>query len=233
MSNSSPWQLDGHHASLDLHGLVGQLDLDQPHRGLFDLAVNNGALSGDLWGWFPTDHPSDQLACDDAYIRGDDLVVSYLPSEAFPFHTEFYWRANRDNPSQSPQVSLIVSIETMLLDTMPEVTITSTIKSDSTTAASEALTFAVPNEVTDPIAVLQTLSTVAGNLFQMVHPTDRPQGEVDAEGNAHWRLFAHFLEKGVIRRARLNAQFLPSKNANELCLSAYQEFASEELPLTT
>jgi hypothetical protein len=48
-----------------------------------------------------------------------------------------------------------------------------------------------------------------------------------------WRLFGEFLEKGVIRRARLHAAVLPRENDIETAAACCAAIDSLELPLTT
>jgi hypothetical protein len=49
---------------------------------------------------------------------------------------------------------------------------------------------------------------------------------------AEWHLFSDFLEKGVIRRARVYGVLLPRKNDIELALECCSKFERSPLPLT-
>jgi hypothetical protein len=48
-----------------------------------------------------------------------------------------------------------------------------------------------------------------------------------------WRLFSEFLEKGVIRRARVHAAILPRQNDLEIAAACCAAIDRLELPLTT
>ena len=48
-----------------------------------------------------------------------------------------------------------------------------------------------------------------------------------------WRLFAEFLEKGVIRRARVHGAIVPRKNDIEIAAACCRAIDGLELPLTT
>jgi hypothetical protein len=50
---------------------------------------------------------------------------------------------------------------------------------------------------------------------------------------AVWQLFEEFLEKGVIRRARIHGALVPRKNDIEVALACCQEIEQIPLPLTT
>jgi hypothetical protein len=48
-----------------------------------------------------------------------------------------------------------------------------------------------------------------------------------------WRLFAEFLEKGVIRRARIHGAIVPRDNDVEIAAACCKAIDGLELPLTT
>ena len=50
--------------------------------------------------------------------------------------------------------------------------------------------------------------------------------------SSKWELFSEFLEKGVIRRARLQAMFVPEDDV-QLVAECCQSIAERPLPLTT
>jgi hypothetical protein len=61
----------------------------------------------------------------------------------------------------------------------------------------------------------------------------RIQHNADNKCYARWELFSHFLEKGVIRRARLQAVVLPRENDVEIALRCCRQLENAPLPLTT
>jgi hypothetical protein len=50
---------------------------------------------------------------------------------------------------------------------------------------------------------------------------------------AQWEMFSEFLEKGVIRRARLQAMFVPRADDVQIVAESCQSIALRPLPLTT
>ena len=253
--NTTAWRLDGHLATLASHG--GSINLARPEQGLTGLA----AIDGKLLGIRPAIDGADTLQLEDAYARGNDLVAHFKPTDSFPFRTEVYWRVEPTDSSASElRLSLIVSVQTDLLDTQPLLDIVSTlnvstINSTQTTLLSpfadgagsadgtgdwQVVPDSQPN--TQAQALLVELPQQAGAWFEAIHPSDRSEAllacqttELPTGGPAtqvQWRLFSHFLEKGVIRRARVTAALLAAKSAREQAATYYQAFAQQAPPLT-
>jgi hypothetical protein len=67
--------------------------------------------------------------------------------------------------------------------------------------------------------------------------SDFRQLSIDCEVNrgcsTNWELFAEFLEKGVIRRTRMQAVFLPRVNDLQIARDCCQMMSIRPLPLTT
>ncbi|MEM6798117.1 MAG: hypothetical protein AAF589_01260, partial [Planctomycetota bacterium] len=90
----------------------------------------------------------------------------------------------------------------------------------------------------DPPQLLADLKGPNQAWFEAVHPTDASEAISEFAGNDEdalvhrWRLFSRFLEKGVIRRARLLAALLPSEDAQAASREAYQAFRNAMPPLT-
>jgi hypothetical protein len=57
--------------------------------------------------------------------------------------------------------------------------------------------------------------------------------ETEGTWRTGWELFADFLEKGVICRARLYGVFLPRANDRELAVAYFDAITKRPLPLTT
>src|SRR6478672_3711736 len=63
----------------------------------------------------------------ESYLRGNDLVASYLAIDDWPFSPQLYWRANslRAVDGVLASASLVVSVQTHLLDTVPQIAVAS------------------------------------------------------------------------------------------------------------
>jgi len=218
-------------AILAFSNLISELDLVRPQRGLHDVACD-GAKCGveRLFGIEST--PSvDAESIVDRYIRGDDLVVSYAATEQRPVSLQLCWRAFNDGSSigESLQgVDLIVSMQTNLLDSDP----TLHVVSDASGSGVITHRCDLPQNV-----ALIGLQDPAAALLLAAHHSDCPRAEInsgdDGAVRISFRLFDPGLEKGVIRRARLRAAFLPRQQVAQRAADCYAAFVSAALPLTT
>jgi hypothetical protein len=261
-SAPSVWSLHDSIAQLSRGPFAGALDVARPHVGLhqpaFDhadvpctfLCVSRGADSNAALmneaererSWWP-------LPVAESYVRGNDLVATYAPSDTWPYSPQVYWRANTlqlvDGVLGS--LSLLLSVQTHLLDTHPQINVASQIQSsecmhmvyDSDGAAEvdrvDAEQLKAPGG--DMSAVLYRLQHGDYSYVEIVRATDNrgidfrptPDGKLRAE----WQLFADFLEKGVIRRAHVHGALLPRENDIELSLECCRAIEQSPLPLTS
>jgi hypothetical protein len=85
--------------------------------------------------------------------------------------------------------------------------------------------------------VLWRMHSARLSYVEIVTPTDLRNLVVSLGTNgeliASWQLFAEFLEKGVIRRARVHGALLPRKNDVELAIECCRAIQQSPLPLTT
>jgi len=233
-TQASPWRLEGTVATLSAAGL--SIAIDRPAEGVRGVP---GAC-GTVLGIEPVVEGSTALLLDQsttAYVRGDDLVAQYKPTRDFPFRSEIYWRWRT---SPVPGLQLIVSVETDLLDTQPELRITTQTGAATCQAlAAEGDRLAAndsPETETIDAALLQL--PTGERWLEMVHPSDRSEAgfsrmaEPAGDEAICWNLFAQFLEKGVIRRARLAASLLSPSDNIATASASYANFASQPPPLT-
>lgn len=288
MASRSTWQLEANQATLA--GLGATLRLDRPEEGIQQIpgvggsvtrgggsagvrATNPGAPG--LLCLRPTSAPGARLALKDAYTRGSDLVACYAPSEGFPYETEVYWRVERVDAARGTLLlTLILSVETQLLDSRPAVTVSSHIAAthaathaadaglaaDAGRAVAEVVGGLQPRVSPDGGSILTPLPAAGGDSvgdtprawLEAVHPSDQAEAQLEtlplagaadtqagaaADTNAstaghRWRLFERFLEKGVIRRARLSAALVAGDQIAEQAAQLREEFGRQEPPLT-
>ena len=248
------WQLvDNHHAQLTGDSLTAQVDAHAPQQGLDQLAVGGQSLGGHLLAvrFLPEGGRTNAVLAE-SYVRGDDLVATYVPVDERPYRPQLYWRL-QPTIGELPAVAaidLMVSIQTNRLDSHPQMLVTSGVTAAEVwhlSAAGEA----VPIDLSSGSAVSLSpdngdgcvlLRTTTGDGSQisyaeMIHPSDFANlvvrradcGEIQIEH----RLFASFLEKGVIRRARLRGVLLEREGDVEAAAAWYQALVSDHLPLTT
>jgi hypothetical protein len=243
------WKFQRPVAELKFGSLAARVDVSQPQLGLHQLRLQTQSISGSLFSLKPSEVAAWPAALADAYVRGGDLVATYEPAKDWPYAPTIYWRAEQaTNHAAMAALSLLVSIQTNLLDTHPRVRVATELPAEevlqiSMGAGGKANASALDREK----YTIASESATTGVLWRL------PGGQVSyveiAEANdfrqlviergdrggcrADWELFAEFLEKGVIRRAWLQAAFLPRKNDVELAAVLCRGLESRPLPLTT
>lgn len=220
-----PWQLAGGTAllastSLPLR-LSASIDVERGTHAL-ELAPSGGDKLASLWQL----RELTDLPLREAYVRERDLVASYEPGPAFPFYTDIYWTwlASEEFPPAQLALQLLVSVRTDYLDTHPVVNLVSQFAG----AEIELLEGAVGQGIRTPLSD-------DWHLVEFATTTDAPQLALSTDGPrqlATRELFAHFLEKGVIRRARLFMAIVPADTSPDECRKLCQELASSPWPLT-
>jgi hypothetical protein len=184
----------------------------------------------------------------ETYVRGDDFVAGYGPTDNWPYSPQLYWRANTLSEVERSlaSMSLLVSVQTHLLDTLPRIVVSSEFPSGEThfiTIGEIDGAEIVPIEsdrALNPIGAvcctLQRHRSAPISYAQIVVATDFRQLRFDGaptnQMTAKWELFADFLEKGVIRRARVHGVLLPREEDIELALECCAAVERIPLPLT-
>lgn len=259
---SSVWSLDGTKSTLNCGKFSGEIDVARPHVGLhqpeFDykdspctflsvlrspeeVPAPNATIEQSDKSWWP-------LAVDDFYIRGNDLVATYRPADAWPYAPQIYWQAQPATPTTVAlaSMSLLVSVQTQLLDTHPKIIVASAVPSDEFyyVSADEGhaprierikgtLAYGpsgrscciVRRLLTAPLSYVEFMPSTD---FQILRCSAGPRGKAFVQ----WDLFSEFLEKGVIRRARVHGALLPRANDVELAIECCSLFEQSPLPLT-
>jgi hypothetical protein len=168
------------------------------------------------------------------YVRGRDLVATYLQTPDRTIRPQVYWRALR-----SPHfgVELVVSVQTSLLASQPSISIGSSV-SECSTYFFDGRSFHEVSETRncDSRLVLFRPNGVSFTYAEFIYPSDGEQLTIQVDGknaSSQFDLFHHELEKGVIRRGRLRSVFLPRSHDQELAVDLLAEFDHSEAPLTT
>ena len=184
----------------------------------------------------------------EAYLRGDDLVAAYRQTDNWPFAPQLYWQANllRGVDGVLASASLLVSLQTSLLDTFSQISVTSQFSRGELFLVSTA---AGQNPQVEAIERERRMSPDGGTYCVVSRDPEHPRSYIeivtgedfhdatlkfDDRGNVvEWRLFADFLEKGVIRRARVHSAVLPRENDIECAVACCEASERLQLPLTT
>lgn len=248
-NRDAAWTLAGEIASLRCAALSATVNLARPQSGLDALRIENAAVAGHLLALSPGGGKEWPARVGDSYVRGCDLVATYAATSAWPYAPQIYWSAGElGGDSTLATLSLLVSIQTNLLDTHPEVDVASRLSSEevlrlSPAGADDLHVESLPEGETaiQPGAgascVLWRLADRPVSYAEIVPASDFRRLTVrTARGGfceARWQLFVEFLEKGVIRRARVHTAFLPRENDVELAAELCRAAENQPLPLTT
>lgn len=245
------WSLRGTLAQLHCGALTADVDVAHPNLGLQQVTHERTVLGARP---FRVTRASNGIAkkewplpLTDVYTRGPDLVASYGPTDDWPYAPIIYWQANSlavvDGVCAS--LSFLISVQTHLLDTHPRICVGSDLNCQEqlhfswTAGEPSEVVPSEPNGAIDPrgtmCCVLRRLSSGLSYL-EIVPTTDFRKAQLATKSPGHsqltWQLFAEFLEKGVIRRARIHAAILPRKNDIELAAECCAALEQVPLPLT-
>jgi hypothetical protein len=259
----SPWRLEGRTATLALGPLRAITRLDAAIPGLAEVTVSGQPVEfGQILGIVVPNSDSSPNRLVDAYVRGNDLVATYVEDTQRTLRWQVYWRACSDQfPMALAAVEAIVSVQTDLLDSHPTLNLLSGLPFCCGSIWREIAPDRIEFEPVKPDTPALTASAKHGwscfgvalpgsnrTYVELVHPDDflgssffqqadwpaegMPKKEPDRTMIFH-RLFDDRLEKGVIRRSRVLGLFLPERPAGAQIAELKGTFAAEPLPLTT
>jgi hypothetical protein len=244
------WELRGNLAELNCGKFSGRIDASRPNEGLHHVTMDGAKLATDLFRVYRSDVTADKswpLPVAESYVRGDDLVASYQATEDWPFSPQLYWRANslRMVNGVLASASLMVSVQTHLLDTVPQIAVASQVPCEEAlfvSASGGAQPSAVPIDsqtiprTNEDCCMISRLKEIPLSYIEIMPAGDFHAIRLLREGSggaSEWQLFAEFLEKGVIRRARVHAAIVPREKDVEIAVACCKAIDGLDLPLTT
>jgi hypothetical protein len=207
-------------------------------------------LAGTILGLHPYGEPNGSLgSLEDCYLRGTDLVAVYTQAAQRSQRTQVYWRhkemiATTNSAEKIFGVEMVVSVQTDLLDSLPE------LETQTTLVAKEVLQITDLEDLTavslredrtllpdqGPCCIVLRLNDSQLSYVEMEPAQDfrelRVRHTSDQVSLRH-RLFPQRLEKGVILRARVRGLFVPRGNDLQSAADFYEQFNRDALPLTT
>jgi hypothetical protein len=234
------WNLDSPHASLDLEHWSGAVDLSGPAHGI-ELRYGKTQLAASGRFFRVGVRRSFTSPLGEAYVRRGDLIARYPQGPRAEFALQLDFRVIED-ASDWLCIEAWISIQTDLLDTHPRLDVGFDIRAMDRI---DALPGDQPIAIEDfaesaskglPVGALGICEGPTGpvHAIVLVHPLDQSdcRWEGSKDGHLTLDLFGHFLEKGVIRRARarlcLSTNPIPPKAIDQ----AYDRFCATPLPLT-
>ena len=229
---SDVWQLDDTSAALCCPGFSAQVDLLDPRAGLSGITRNDLPIDGAVLGVAPGNDTA-IAECDihDAYVRGNDLVVTYSETEQRPFSLQVYWRATAAEQGVT-ELDMILSLQTELLESFPGVAVETVLPAGK----HAELTVDASEQSRALAGILFRAAEANYSYAEITHPEDRGEltHERGEDSMLHLRrqLGGHFLEKGVIRRLRVRGVFLPRENDQQTAAKYLAGLITAEPPLT-
>jgi len=255
------WSLIRPQAALRCGRLLGHIDVVRPDLGFGNILLDGAEISGNLLSvrrvdssaaprsWPRVETSSWPLPVSDTYVRGADLVAAYQPSDDWPFSPQIYWRAGALSSVDGllASFSLLVSVQTHLLDTWPRISVSSRLPTDETLQVTTDRGHGASchplhdgqelSPSTDACCILRRLTSIPVSYVEFMPASDfcvaTVRGDEEVGPQVKWELFAEFLEKGVIRRARLETAFVPRAYDVELAAACCEAIERCALPLTT
>jgi hypothetical protein len=247
------WQLDRHHAQLQLAVLEGRIDLSRPGDGFGSLRLDRTPLDdGRLLGIAsPSLPPGDPASIVECFVRGGDLVAVYRESQEWPIRVEARWRAGSLTTPEGPlgTLELAVAVYTEHLDSCPELSVSSVLPdegvwrlADRSEGRFDLLARDGPSEFDaddGPGCLLFRLRASTWSYVEMVEAAgffaERLQRGEDsgATVEVRRRLFAGRLEKGVLLRGRVSGAFLRREDDARAAARCCAGFAAAGFPLGT
>jgi hypothetical protein len=249
VEHAAPWILDGKLARLNCGGLRAEIDVNRSAGGIRCVTCHDVPLAPlELFQVVPPSDTDGGETLTEHYVRGGDLIASYASAPTAAVSRQLYWRALSAADSPKCGVELWVSSQTSRLTSDPRTACFSRlprgdtlrlIDPDAGTFSNLPLAPGDSSEVsgdTGSGAFLLRPPSAACSLAVMVHPADFTRAALTAkEGELQLEvpLFEmEQLEKGVIRRARLQCLFVAREEDERGVCDSYRDFASSELPLT-
>ena len=241
------WKIDQSQSEFRFNGWEGGFNLSHPEQGLHVTAPHGSKLENLLGVTFPNPR---QPFFQDCYTRLGDLVAAYPQRDARKFNVQLDFRLLDATP-ESLLVELWVSVQTYLLDSHPSVSVRCAL--DSTT-----VTNYLADEMDELTVEKSGSQTVSDNTRHIASPHravisgqsseknlyvawfNHPRDQFDTtwskqsdEHNEDAQLFGHFMEKGVIRRGRMQCWIHRKPIGLSSLQEQYRSFAGSPLPLTT
>lgn len=247
-ASTGPWHRDSGASPirLETRELSGILDVARPRDGLRATQLAGAPLPNlNVLGVELDVAAASEI--EDSYCRLNDVVAIYSAVARRPTRVAVYWRlARQPHPGIVASVDLQVSIQTDQLDSHPQIGVVGSVPSEEVWHLANPIAShwqqLPPSEHARLDAssgtgcIAARLAGAAAWYVEMVHPADLVSVEIEpAPQRCTWRrrLFARWLEKGVILRGRVRGLWLSGELDRAGVLTAYQAFSQEDPPLAT
>lgn len=236
------WIIRSTTAHLQSGNLTAKIDLAFPNRGLLDINLNsiNLPLTHTLAVQLSESSTKESEKQLTTYIREPDLIATYGKQTNQENHAEIMWRHMiSTNKKQSiVGVEVVATLQTDKLYQPAILTSQTTLTSGTISTYSREGTW-LNRETNAPtantIAILCHFSNGASYL-EIAHPMDAHGFTLDcSDESTRWEflLLDQEIEKGVIRRARIQGWWCREPLTQDAASELIENLANSPLPLTT
>jgi hypothetical protein len=220
------WQLQSDQGFLDSKRWRAELDPRAPNSGL-QVRFETMQL-GQFFKISPK--PSHSFAIQEAYVRQNDLIVRYEQSNQDLYTVQLNWRRLESEIPDALAVEVWISVQTSLLDTHPTIEV----RSRTPDAQWHVLTLSDLQIEKNDCAVLGLVKKSGVTSIIMIEPSDAQQARriTERSDEFSFRILGDFMEKGVIRRARLRLLVVTAELSRSKIIKEFRAFTDSPLPLT-
>lgn len=230
------WKLANQAAELNLEGLTGKVELRKTVNGLNHITFQNATLGGwNLMGFdaSPGSAPNAPELLQEVYTRGDDLIATFAEDPTRHVRPQAYWRmCGGDN---IVAIELVLSMQTSTLDSDPLVEVCSKLGGPAEAP------FCIDAMTGEPTSqqyntVIWRPGGMSWTYVETTFPSDHAGFTAKRNGlgiEVTRRMFPARLEKGVIRRGRIMAMFVPRADDVKHASHAIQQWVEMPPPLAT
>ena len=236
------WIIESTTAHLQSGNLTAKIDLAFPNRGLLDVNLNsiNLPLTQTLAVQFsepPTEESEKKMT---AYTRERDLIATYGKQVNQANHAEIMWRymTSTNKTQSSVGVEVVATLQTGELY-QPAI-----LTSQTTLTCSNISTYSPEGTWLDTKTNAPTANTIAilchfsngASYLEIAHPMDAHGFTLNcSDKSTRWEflLLDQEIEKGVIRRARIQGWWCREPLTEDAASELIAILANSPLPLTT
>lgn len=187
--------------------------------------------------------PSHSMQVEELYVRQSDLIVRFAQGRSDRFGFQIDWRLIEPPKGFDLGLEVWISVQTNLLDAAPQLRVASSGNSQAQWREYRHQQLSIDRTTeTDGWADGLKSSIAALGIDQegchglwLIEPRDQSQLRWKSKPSAAVRqaeLFGQFLEKGVIRRARMQLLVRDQPISETDIQQAYQALLQRDLPLT-
>ena len=219
-----------------------ELNPTKPAEGIRFTSESTPSMSWNALSVHPI--PKHSLQPEELFVRQEDLITRFAQNPEDDFGFQIDWRLMAPSETFDVGVEIWLTVQTSLLESVPRLGIQSQgLPSGWTCWKHREL---IDDEVGDPVVEATSSSSELGvaalmwsreqtSFLWLIEPSD--QDHIDWNSHAEdatqsGTLFGHFMEKGVIRRARMQLFACAGLLQKSDVSRAYRALAERDLPLT-